>query len=250
MPEQTRPRKNTGNRKGQQRKTKGRTSTKSTSSQASGKKPKKRRPQRKESAAEQLTALQAAVELVKRGHREMVPRLRELLTESPEVWKTVGDIARNVQRGWVRLLADGDDTVAESMNLYVESRQKELLGDDFTALEKAMVERIVTCELRVAYLEGHEVSVPGLDDTRLARARDERIERAEKLATRAMQKLREVQLLQARIRNVEARTPKPMSVLAGGGVANGKRDSSSEQIPSRLQPYLRKGNGAVKVAQG
>ena len=82
----------------------------------------------------QLTPIQAIVTLLKRGHREMLPRLRELLREQPEVWQYVGNLAGQSRRAWIELAGGQDDLFKESAALYADERVMEIESDRFQNL--------------------------------------------------------------------------------------------------------------------
>ena len=115
-----------------------------------------------------LTPLQAAVALCKRGHHEMLPRLRELLKAEPAVWQYVGDLARQVERSWIELIGGKDDLLKESVALFVEKLRDDLAGPHATTLERLMAERVVACWLQWTYTDGLEVQNPGMEGTRVA----------------------------------------------------------------------------------
>ena len=83
----------------------------------------------KDKNAIKLPPLFAIVELVKRGHRNMLPRLRELLREQPAVWQYVGDLGQQAQKAWVELIGHRDDLLKESTILFAEEMKKSLVGE-------------------------------------------------------------------------------------------------------------------------
>ena len=106
-----------------------------------------------------LTPLQATLGLIKRGYREYLPRLRELLRNQPEVWQQVGNLARITERMLIERIGGQDDLLKESLVLFAESLRNDLAGPDPEPLERVIVERLVTLHLQTLYLDAMETEI-------------------------------------------------------------------------------------------
>ena len=95
-----------------------------------------------------ITPLQATVELLKQGHREFLPRLREQLAQQPDVWRYCGDLARQARHTWIELIAGPNDLLRESAELFVDEMFNEVAGSDPSPLERLLAESPV--ELKVS----------------------------------------------------------------------------------------------------
>lgn len=153
----------------------------------------------------QITPLQAIVELLKRGHREMLPRLRELLREQPEVWKYVGDLAGQSRRAWIELAGGEDDLLRESAALYADERVKEIAGESPTPLEQLLAERIVAHELRALYLETWDAQHMDVEGSPLGDFRLKKQEIADRQLARAVKLLANVRSLLSRAVAIEVK---------------------------------------------
>jgi hypothetical protein len=142
-----------------------------------------------------LTPLQAVVELLKRGHREVLPKLRELLAAQPEVFQYVGDLGRQSERAWVEMLGGKDDLLKESVILYAEELKKSLAGPKATALERLAAERIAACWLETEYHSAWIAEHPEADGTKVGELHQKRFEAAHRRIERTMTTLATIRKL-------------------------------------------------------
>jgi len=94
-------------------------------------------------------------ELVKRanaGDDDALAMMRKTLDSNPEIWQSVGDLAKHAQQSMVKLIAGGNMLVSESLLRKAEQMKGELAGTSPSKLEKLAVERIVACWLEMEYL--------------------------------------------------------------------------------------------------
>lgn len=166
----------------------------------------------------QITPLQAIVELLKRGHREVLPRLRELLREQPEVWQYVGNLAAQSRRAWIELAGGKDDLLKESVAIYMEEKAKQIAGENPTPLEQLLAERIVAHELRVDYLEALEAQDERAEGTPIGEFRLKKQEIADRQLGRAMKLLTDVRAMMSRKIAIEVK----MADSTGHQGMNGK----------------------------
>lgn len=94
-------------------------------------------------------------ELVKRanaGDDTALAMMRKTLDSNPEIWKSVGDLAKHAQQAMVKLIAGDNKLVSESLLRKAAEMKIELSGPSPSKLETLAVERIVACWLEMEYL--------------------------------------------------------------------------------------------------
>lgn len=89
----------------------------------------------------------------RRGDRSVLPELRAVLDTCPEVWQTLGDLARHNCNVWVKLLAGNDLLAAESILRNLETMQRSLIGPSATPLEVLLAERIASTYMQCQHAE-------------------------------------------------------------------------------------------------
>lgn len=97
--------------------------------------------------------LKGLVQRAQQGDRTAVPALREYLEAHPEVWQEAGDVAKQAEEAWKRLIAGQDLLIAESLSRKVEALKAELISPFPTPLERLLVDRIAACWLALHHAE-------------------------------------------------------------------------------------------------
>ncbi len=97
--------------------------------------------------------LKTLVERARKGDRSVLPDLRKALDENPDIWQSVGDLAKHAEATWIKLIAKDDLLIHESIRRELDRRREELVGKDATPLEKQLVDRIVACWLALQHAE-------------------------------------------------------------------------------------------------
>jgi hypothetical protein len=133
--------------------------------------------------------------LVKRGHKECLPRLRELLAAQPEVFQHVGDLGKQAQQAWADMIAGPDDLLRESLILFAEDMKKDLVGTKASRLEKVAAERIAAAWLEVEYFRTWLVQHPEAETTKLGALNRKRYEEADRRLERATTSLANIKRL-------------------------------------------------------
>jgi hypothetical protein len=77
------------------------------------------------------------------GNTSVLPRLREVLNEHPEVWRHAGNLALMTQKMWINDIIGGDPFVAESITRQAAALKVELEGASPTPLERLLVGQVV-----------------------------------------------------------------------------------------------------------
>jgi hypothetical protein len=177
----------------------------------------------------QLTPLQATVELVKRGHRELLPRLRQQLRDEPQVWQYAGDLAAQSRRAWIELVGGRNDLLKESAALYAEERVKQIAGEKPTPLEQLLAERIVAHELRALYLEALDAQNIHAEGTPIAEFRLKKQEIADRQLARAVKLLSDVRAMLSRTIAIEVKVADTTGHRGMNGNGQAKVDEPKER---------------------
>jgi hypothetical protein len=93
------------------------------------------------------------VDLANKGDADAKVLLREVLDNNPVVWRKVGDLAALSRLTQIRLIADGNQLLFESVQRAAHEMEAELLGADPTRLDRMLVERVVACWLQLQHVE-------------------------------------------------------------------------------------------------
>jgi hypothetical protein len=136
-------------------------------------------------------------ELVQRaqgGDAGVLPRLRAILDDCPEVWRHLGDLSALAERAWVAVLAGGHPLAAESMRRTVAEMKAELSGERPGRLEKMLVDEVLACWLETKYLEA-TAAEPGRASVQQAGHRLKRLESAQRRYLNAVKTLTAVRKL-------------------------------------------------------
>jgi len=112
----------------------------------------------------------AVLEAARRGDRTVLPVLRRLLDESPQIWHALGDLAGHAGRAWVDLAAGTDLALSESIVRKIAALKAELTGPASSPLENLLVNRVVACWIQAhhadavfAQSKGRDLSLAQLD---------------------------------------------------------------------------------------
>ena len=102
---------------------------------------------------------------------------------------------------WAIRLSGNDDLVREQLLLRANQLHEELIGENPTAAEKLLADRVVLLQQQVSYFEMLEASsTEELTGTRLGAAVNKRQQQANRLLVDAIRQLTTVQKLQTEIR--------------------------------------------------
>jgi hypothetical protein len=76
------------------------------------------------------------------GDAKVLPRLRRVLDQHPEVWRFAGDLARLTQKSWINQIT-GDPLMAESIIRQAAAMKADLEGPAPTPLERLLVDQVI-----------------------------------------------------------------------------------------------------------
>lgn len=108
-------------------------------------------PPRPESAA--ASQLEQLLERAQGGDLEVLPALRQVLDEQPEIWQRCGNLAAHAELTWLRLVGGRNLLCQETVARKLAELKEELAGPAAPLLEKLLAERIALCWLQTQYLE-------------------------------------------------------------------------------------------------
>jgi hypothetical protein len=95
-------------------------------------------------------------ELLKRaeaGDLAVLPALRQVLTDNPELWQGYGDLAAQAEGALIRVAAGSNLLLTESLLCKLADLRQELGGESPSPLERLLIERVVACWLQVSYYD-------------------------------------------------------------------------------------------------
>jgi hypothetical protein len=125
-----------------------------------------------------LAELNTLVARARAGDVEVLPQLRKVLDEHPEVWHC-GDVAMIARDSWITLIAGPDLALKELLDRRARELKDELAGPHPTPLEGLLVDRIVACWLAVHHAEA-SIAQSGDMSLRLAEYAQKRLNSAQR----------------------------------------------------------------------
>ena len=146
-----------------------------------------------------IPPIDAMLIAARRGCIEIVPKLRQVLDEHPELVSHYGSLTLQVQENWLQLIAGKDLLLAETTRRHLDAMRSELAGPKPSPLDKLLVDRILATYVQVLYFEAMETTDPTAENMRVARYRMDRRDQAHRQFLSAVKML-------ATVRNLVART--------------------------------------------
>ena len=99
--------------------------------------------------------LKSLVQQAQQGDTSILPIIRTLLDQVPELWQNSHVLAHQVEKTWTNALSGHDLMSKEIIAREVEGLRSQLLGPHPTPLEKLLVDRICVCWLALQHTELH-----------------------------------------------------------------------------------------------
>jgi hypothetical protein len=99
--------------------------------------------------------LQHLVQQAQQGDTSILPLIRTLLDQVPELWENSHALAHQVEKAWTNALSGPDLMSKAIIAREVEGLRSQLLGTYPTPLEKLLVDRICICWLAIQHAELH-----------------------------------------------------------------------------------------------
>ncbi len=97
--------------------------------------------------------LRSLVQLANEGDVAARAQLREVLDASPEIWRKVGDLAAHSRLTLIRMIANGDQLLLESVQRNADEMEAELLGMNPSRLERMLVADVISCWLHLQFAD-------------------------------------------------------------------------------------------------
>ena len=189
-----------------------------------------------------LTPLQATVVMIRRGHAELLPWLRELLRRQPAVWQHCGNLGQQAERAWVELIGGGDDLLKESTILFAAEMKESLVGHNASRLEKLAAERVAAHWLETEYLKIWRAQHPEANGTKVGELYRKRSEEADRGYERALKSLAEIKRLipktiEVTVLQKSVGGPSPSPIV--GGKINGDQPEADNPRATRFNSVNR-----------
>jgi hypothetical protein len=96
----------------------------------------------------------ALIQRGEKGDTSVLPQLRTLLHDTPELWQRYGDLAKWAEQAWLRLACGPNLTLKESLELKLLALKDEL-GPSTSPLESLLVQRVVISWLEINYADAY-----------------------------------------------------------------------------------------------
>jgi hypothetical protein len=202
-----------------------------------------------------LAEIREVVARAKAGDAAAVPRLREVLTEHPAIWRTYGDLAAHTQQAWLNLASGKDLHLRECVARFAENLRAELTRPAASPLERLLVERAVACWLMMHYHTAVEANaVEAREAPRLLEYRAKRQARAQRMFESALSALVTMQKL---FPSVSAGALAPaveepaVALPAGNRPTEGRSEVTPGEMPNRVGAFfagLLNGHRAAETA--
>jgi hypothetical protein len=95
------------------------------------------------------------VNKAEKGHNEPMPEIREILRESPELAWRLMDYGKMAEWHFIKRMTRDEDLVSkEILECQLANMREEIAGENPSALERLLVERIVLTWLQIQLFEG------------------------------------------------------------------------------------------------
>jgi hypothetical protein len=174
-------------------------------------------------AVDYQSELLSLVEAANQGEEGALARLHSFLDSHPEVWETVGNLAKVAERYWIDLVVGQEFLASESVTRYVEKLRADLLGPEPTRMERVLVDEVVASYLAARHAD-LMAGQPGNCSVALATLRYRRCESAQRRHQRALKNLA----------ILRAKAPEGLVPLsAGGDAARGKKELGKRKTAAK-----------------
>ena len=179
------------------------------------------------------------VQAARQGDRSVIPELRKMMGENPELAKNTGDLAAQSQIYWVDLVAGRDLYYRECLLRRVANLKQQLLAEsNGSTIELMLVNQAISTWIQLHYYENQE-ALAAPDNIRVAEHRLKKIESAFKRHLKSLGSLASVKVLLPK-KMVEKPTPHLEA-------ANGEPQHSRKSTETRLEAYFERSREAVST---
>jgi hypothetical protein len=95
-------------------------------------------------------------------------QLCRVLDANPQIWQDIGDLAKYAQFSIIKVIAKGNQLIAESVKKKADELRRDLSGENPSPLEKLAIERVIATFLELQFVD---VKHPADSGQNLANAR-------------------------------------------------------------------------------
>lgn len=101
--------------------------------------------------ADAIRELNILVAKARAGDESVLPQMQRAMDLNPQIWRHFSGLADHVANEWIKLLAGSDLAVRESLSRKAEALRKELEGEDASAIDRLLVDAVITTWLESQY---------------------------------------------------------------------------------------------------
>ena len=139
------------------------------------------------------TQLIPLAERAKGGDLTVLPELREVLSQNPELWRSIGDGAWRAEQCWIKLMAGDNKDFGEAIRQEQKALRDELLqATASTRLERVQIDRIALDMLQLSAFEADLARATTSGDSKAVKRLADQVHRAH---GRLMASLRTLQVV-------------------------------------------------------
>ena len=140
-------------------------------------------------ASEPQVSFTELVKAARQGDRSVIPTLRRMMRDNPQLARNNGDLASQTQIHWLDLIAGKDLYRRECLLMKLAELKRELLADtNGTVVEQMLVDQAISTWMQLNYHEDREATKPA-ENIQLGEFRLKKIESAYNRHMRALNAL-------------------------------------------------------------
>src|SRR5262249_32702620 len=99
--------------------------------------------------------IQVLVTRAEQGDVSVLPKLKHLLKNTPELWQAYGDLAAMALNSWLNMVCGANLCLRESIQCKLDALYEEWGYSSASPLERLLIERLGACWLQVHYADVH-----------------------------------------------------------------------------------------------
>jgi hypothetical protein len=185
--------------------------------------------------------LRSLLEFARLGGEDVVPRVRAMLDERPELWALLGDLAGKAETELIRAITGRDWVMAEALARRVAALKVELVGTSPTPIRRLLAERAALNWLHVHWAEAVVARSSTSDSTsiRQAASAQDHLDRAQRRYLAALGALKTVQRL-------PPTGKKRATALSAESIANESEAANADKEVAPEIPRVTGGGGLRK----
>jgi len=188
---------------------------------------------------ERIAEINTILTRAQQGVNSVLPELRKILDDNPEIWAEYGNVAVRARMAWIDMFAGKNHLVAASITRDCEAWLDELTSETPSSQERLLAERIVSCRLQVSHAEASLAKAGAEASAAVVAVSEKRITTCQ---TRLLTAMRELALYQKAFGIV----PAPACVRPETVETTSTHDADSVSISEvKADPVIAAGHGAA-----